>query len=112
VIAWSRLVGLIDRTTRRPRQGRQPSGLEKMLHVYFLQQWFNLSDPRAGCDLLLRRAGATFRAGGVGRRRSCCAREPSLTLPSSRHRRMIAVVAPASRERLPDSHALALSGSG
>src|SRR6266700_1723150 len=28
-------------------QGRQPLGLEKMLRIYFLQQWFNLSDPQA-----------------------------------------------------------------
>ena len=25
--------------------GRPPLGLEKMLRIYFLQQWFNLSDP-------------------------------------------------------------------
>jgi IS5 family transposase len=28
-------------------QGRQSLGLEKMLRIYFLQQWFNLSDPHA-----------------------------------------------------------------
>lgn len=28
-------------------RGRQPLGLEKMLRIYFLQQWFNLSDPQA-----------------------------------------------------------------
>jgi transposase, IS5 family len=27
--------------------GRQPLGLEKILRIYFLQQWFNLSDPQA-----------------------------------------------------------------
>jgi IS5 family transposase len=27
--------------------GRQPLGMEKMLRIYFLQQWFNLSDPQA-----------------------------------------------------------------
>ena len=27
------------------RQGRSPVGLERMLRIYFLQQWFNLSDP-------------------------------------------------------------------
>ena len=26
-------------------QGRPPLGLERMLRIYFLQQWFNLSDP-------------------------------------------------------------------
>jgi hypothetical protein len=28
-------------------QGRQPLGLEKMLRIYFVRQWFNLSDPQA-----------------------------------------------------------------
>jgi hypothetical protein len=27
--------------------GRQPLGLEKMLRIYFVRQWFNLSDPQA-----------------------------------------------------------------
>ena len=27
--------------------GRQPLGLEKMLRIYCLQHWFNLSDPQA-----------------------------------------------------------------
>jgi transposase, IS5 family len=27
--------------------GRQPLGVEKMLRIYFVQQWFNLSDPQA-----------------------------------------------------------------
>ena len=27
--------------------GRQPMGLEKMLRIYFVQQWFDLSDPAA-----------------------------------------------------------------
>ena len=26
-------------------RGRPPVGLERMLRIYFLQQWFNLSDP-------------------------------------------------------------------
>jgi hypothetical protein len=25
--------------------GRPPVGVERMLRIYFLQQWFNLSDP-------------------------------------------------------------------
>jgi len=31
----------------KPGRGRQPLGLEKMLRIYFVQQWFNLSDPQA-----------------------------------------------------------------
>src|ERR1700745_1332319 len=47
VIPWSRLLALIEPYYPRAGQGRQPLGLEKMLRIYFLQQWFNLSDPQA-----------------------------------------------------------------
>jgi IS5 family transposase len=47
VIPWSRLVRLIEPHYPKGGQGRQPLGLEKMLRIYFLQQWFNLSDPQA-----------------------------------------------------------------
>ena len=47
VIPWTRLLGLIAPHYPKAGNGRQPLGLEKMLRIYFLQQWFNLSDPRA-----------------------------------------------------------------
>src|SRR6266853_4464326 len=47
VIPWPRLVRLIEPHYPKAGQGRQPLGLEKMLRIYFLQQWFNLSDPQA-----------------------------------------------------------------
>jgi IS5 family transposase len=47
VIPWTRLVALIEPYYPKAGQGRQPLGLEKMLRIYFLQQWFNLSDPQA-----------------------------------------------------------------
>jgi IS5 family transposase len=47
VIPWSQLLGLIEPHYPKAGQGRQPLGLEKMLRIYFLQQWFNLSDPQA-----------------------------------------------------------------
>ena len=47
VIPWSRLVRLIEPHYPKAGQGRQPLGVEKMLRIYFLQQWFNLSDPQA-----------------------------------------------------------------
>jgi IS5 family transposase len=28
----------------KPGNGRPPIGVERMLRIYFLQQWFNLSD--------------------------------------------------------------------
>lgn len=46
VVPWARLVTLIDPVYPKPRgAGRPPIGLERMLRIYFLQQWFNLSDP-------------------------------------------------------------------
>src|ERR1700685_3628840 len=47
VIPWSRLIKQIEPHYPKAGQGRQPLGLEKMLRIYFLQQWFNLSDPQA-----------------------------------------------------------------
>lgn len=47
VIPWARLLALIAPHYPKAGGGRQPLGLEKMLRIYFLQQWFNLSDPQA-----------------------------------------------------------------
>ena len=47
VIPWARLLRLIEPHYPKAGNGRQPLGLEKMLRIYFLQQWFNLSDPQA-----------------------------------------------------------------
>ena len=47
VIPWARLLALIEPYYPKAGRGRQPLGLEKMLRIYFLQQWFNLSDPQA-----------------------------------------------------------------
>src|ERR1700716_3995814 len=44
VIPWTRLLALIKPHYPKAGQGRQPLGLETMLRIYFLQQWFNLSD--------------------------------------------------------------------
>ena len=46
VIPWARLLALIEPHYPKAGNGRQPLGLEKMLRIYFLQQWFNLSDPQ------------------------------------------------------------------
>lgn len=47
VIPWGRLLALIAPHYPKAGNGRQPIGLERMLRIYFLQQWFNLSDPQA-----------------------------------------------------------------
>src|SRR5664279_3577835 len=45
VVPWSKLCGLIEPHYPKPGNGRPPVGVERMLRMYFLQQWFNLSDP-------------------------------------------------------------------
>lgn len=45
VVPWSRLCQLIEPHYPKVGNGRPPVGLERMLRIYFLQQWFNLSDP-------------------------------------------------------------------
>ena len=47
VIPWARLVALIEPHYPKAGGGRRPMPLERMLRVYFMQQWFNLSDPQA-----------------------------------------------------------------
>jgi IS5 family transposase len=45
VVPWARLCRLIEPHYPKGSNGRPPVGVERMLRIYFLQQWFNLSDP-------------------------------------------------------------------
>jgi len=45
VVPWSALEALVEPHYPRAGNGRQPVGLRIMLRTYFVQQWFNLSDP-------------------------------------------------------------------
>jgi transposase, IS5 family len=45
VVPWPALCGLIEPIYPKAGNGRPPVGVERMLRIYFLQQWFNLSDP-------------------------------------------------------------------
>ena len=47
VVPWSALCAVIEPFYPKPGNGRPPIGVERMLRIYFLQQWFNLSDPQA-----------------------------------------------------------------
>jgi IS5 family transposase len=47
VIPWSRLLGLIEPHYPKAGNGTQPKPMEQMLRIYFMQNWFNLSDPQA-----------------------------------------------------------------
>jgi IS5 family transposase len=46
LIPWSALLSVIEPHYPKPgRRGRQPMPLETMLRIYFMQQWYALSDP-------------------------------------------------------------------
>ena len=47
VIPWEPIVTLIEPFYPKAGNGTQPMPLERMLRIYFMQQWFNLSDPAA-----------------------------------------------------------------
>jgi transposase, IS5 family len=44
VVPWARLVALVEPHYPSGRRGRPPIGIERMLRVYFLQQWYGLAD--------------------------------------------------------------------
>ena len=44
IIPWDEWVGVIEPYYPKGKRGRPPMGIEKMLRIYLLQIWFNLSD--------------------------------------------------------------------
>lgn len=47
IVPWSQLCHLIKPHYPKAGNGRPPLDLERMLRIYFMQHWFNLSDPGA-----------------------------------------------------------------
>ncbi len=45
LVPWSRLVALVEPYYPTGERGRPPIGLERMLRLYCLAHWYNLSDP-------------------------------------------------------------------
>jgi len=45
VVPWGKLEALVEPHYPKAGNGRRPVGLAVMLRTYFVQQWFNLSDP-------------------------------------------------------------------
>jgi IS5 family transposase len=45
VVPWRALCARIEPVYPKAGNGRPPVGVERMLRMYFLQHWFNLSDP-------------------------------------------------------------------
>ena len=44
VVPWERLVEIIKPHYPKGERGRPPIGIERMLRIYFLQQWYGLAD--------------------------------------------------------------------
>lgn len=63
VVPWRDLRALIDPVYPKPGNGRPPVGVERMLRIYVLQQWFNLSDP--GVEEALYDSGSMRRFVGI-----------------------------------------------
>lgn len=47
VVPWERLLKLIEPHYPKKGKGRPPIAMNSMLRIYFLQQWYGLSDPAA-----------------------------------------------------------------
>jgi IS5 family transposase len=64
VVPWRELCALVEPYYPKPGNGRPPVGVERMLRIYFLQQWFNLSGVpiRPGFCFFPRLAEAKFRS--------------------------------------------------
>jgi IS5 family transposase len=63
VVPWPALCELIAPFCPKPGNGCPPIGVERMLRIYFLQQWFNLSDP--GVEEALYASAAARRFVGI-----------------------------------------------
>ena len=63
VVPWSAMESLVRPHYAKAGNGRQPVGLSIMLRTYFVQQWFNLSDP--GVEEALYESAALRRFVGV-----------------------------------------------
>jgi IS5 family transposase len=44
VIPWTQLLAVTEPFYPKGERGRSPVGLDRMLRVYFLQQWYGLAD--------------------------------------------------------------------
>jgi len=45
VVPWDKLLALIEPQYPKAGSGRRPMPLEQMVRIYFVQQWYGLSDP-------------------------------------------------------------------
>jgi len=76
MVHWRELKALIEPFYPKTGNGRQPAGLSIMLRVYFLQLWFNLSDP--GAEGALYESHVLHRFAGVGLGRAAAPDETTI----------------------------------
>lgn len=67
IVPWQKLCRLIEPHYPKGERGRPPIGTERMLRIYFLQVWFNLSDPAAEDALYDSAAMRAFAGVDLGR---------------------------------------------
>jgi IS5 family transposase len=67
VVPWPALCALVEPVYPKPGNARPPVGVGRMLRIYFLQQWFNLSDPAVEEALYDSQAMRRFVGIGLGR---------------------------------------------
>jgi IS5 family transposase len=60
VVPWGRLCGVIAPHYPKGERGRPPIGIERMLRIYFLQQWYALADEALEDALYDSQAMRTF----------------------------------------------------
>ena len=60
VVPWARLVAVIEPHYPKGARGRPPIGIERMLRIYFLQQWYALADEALEDALYDSQAMRTF----------------------------------------------------
>ena len=80
VLPWDVLLAPILEHYPKAGKGRRPIGAEVMLRIYFMQQWYALSDPAMEGQSLRRGIDAPLRGGGSERG---AGRDDDLQVPPS-----------------------------
>jgi len=62
VIPWAKLLAVIEPFYPKGKRGRPPLGLERMLRVYFLQQWYGLKSLAEGAEKEALKAAEKIKA--------------------------------------------------
>jgi IS5 family transposase len=69
IVPWAELCAVVEPHYPKAGGGRPPIGLERMLHMYFVQHWFNLADQACEEALLDSTALRRFVGIDLGRER-------------------------------------------